>query len=71
MHRLGNLTLLNQGNNSRASKNLPENKVKEDCYKNSGFGLTTDLLNITTFREPEIEARGKKLSNDFINFLGF
>ena len=71
MHRLGNLTLLNQGNNSRASKNLPENKVMEDCYKNSGFGLTTDLLNITTFREPEIEARGKKLANDFITFLGF
>lgn len=71
VHRLGNLTLLNQGNNSRASKNLPENKVMEDCYKNSGFGLTTDLLNITTFREPEIEARGKKLANDFINFLGF
>lgn len=69
VHRLGNLTFLNQGNNSRASKDLPENKVKEDCYKNSGFGLTTELLDITTFREKEIEVRGKKLANDFISFL--
>jgi len=70
INRIGNLTILGEGLNIRASNNPFQSKIKE--YKKSVLLLNKDLIdNYKKFRFPQVDQRGDKLSEIAVEIWKF
>lgn len=69
LHCLGNLTLLRRCKNSSVGNMQPEKKFVSDVYKNSGFKLNEELMNMTYWTEKDIEDRHNRLVNKWFDMF--